>query len=91
MLIEIRRNFRRDLSRTRDAALRGRVDDAIAEIAAASAVHQIPGVARVQDPAGLYYRVRIGKYRLGFELVGDDTAALDRFLIRGKFYKHFPR
>lgn len=89
MRTDIKRSFRRDLRQIHNAALRGRVDDVIANIEAASAVHQIPSIARVQDPGGLYYRVRIGKYRLGFELVGD-VAILDRFLVRGEFYDNFP-
>ena len=89
MRIETSPRFERDIKGIRNVALLGRVDDAIANISAASAIHQIPGIARVQDPAGLYYRVRIGKYRLGFELVGD-TAVLERFLVRGEFYDHFP-
>ena len=89
MRTDIKRSFRRDLRQIHNAALRGRVDDAIANIQAASAVHQIPSIARVQHPYGLYYRVRIGKYRLGFELVGD-TAVLERFLVRGEFYDNFP-
>ena len=89
MRIETSPRFERDLAAIRNAALRGRVQDAVEIIRAASAVHQIPGVRRVRHPYGLHYRVRIGKYRLGFELVGD-TAILDRFLIRGEFYDNFP-
>ena len=89
MRIDTNRNFERDLRDVRNAILRRRVNRAIANIQAASAVHQIPGVGRVRSRAGLYYRVRVGDYRLGFELVGD-TAMLDRFLPRGNFYDHFP-
>lgn len=89
MRIDTNRNFERDLRDVRNAVLRRRVNIAIANIRAASAVHQIPSIRRVQDPTGLFYRVRVGGYRLGFELVGD-VAVLDRFLIRKDFYRHFP-
>lgn len=90
MRIETSPRFERDIQEIRNAILRGRAEDAVERIAAAAAVHQISGISRVRDPAGLYYRVRVGDYRLGFELVGDDTAVLKRFLIRGRFYRHFP-
>ena len=89
MRVDTKRDFDRDLRDIRNAVLRRRVDTAIANIRAASAVHEIPGIGRVQSRTGLFYRVRVGGYRLGFELVGD-TAVLDRFLIRRDFYRHFP-
>ena len=89
MRIETSPNFERDLDGVRNAALRRRARNAVATIQAASAVHQIPGVRRVQHPRILYYRVRIGKYRLVFQPVGD-TAVLTRFGLRKDVYKNLP-
>ena len=89
MRIETSPHFERDIRRIRSAELLGRIQDAIATIRAASAVHQIPGVRRVRHPRVLYYRVRIGDYRLVFEPVGDD-AVLERFGLREDVYKNLP-
>ena len=89
MRIQTSPRFERDLRRIRNAELLGRIQDAIATIRAASAVHQIPGVGRVRHPRVLYYRVRIGDYRLVFEPVGD-TAVLTRFGLRNDVYKNLP-
>ena len=89
MQIEISRGYRRDLRSVRNAALRRRIDAAIATIAAAESVDRIPGVGGVRHPRILYYRVRIGKYRLVFEAAGD-TAVLTRFGLRKDVYKNLP-
>ena len=90
MQIEISRGYRRDIRDVRDAVLRRRLDVAIAAIAAASAVQEIPGVGRVRHPRVPYYRVRVGKkHRLVFEPVGD-TAVLVRFGHRKNVYKNLP-
>lgn len=36
-----------------------------------------------------YYRIRIGKYRIGFEII-NDTIILHFIGMRGDFYKNFP-
>ena len=91
MRIEISRGYRRDLRRIRDAELLDRIDDAIAKIEAASAVAEIPGVKSVRRPGGaLYYRLRVGDYRLIFDPVGDD-AVLVRFRHRKIAYRNLPR
>ena len=89
MRIETSPRYERDLDRIRDANLRRRVRNAIATIQAASAVHQIPGVGRVRHPRVLYYRVRIGDYRLVFEAAGA-AAVLTRFGLRNDVYKNLP-
>lgn len=89
MLIEISRGYRRDLRRARNAVLRRRVALALAAIEAAASVEDLPGAERVRHPRRLYYRLRVGDYRLIFEPVGD-TAKLVRFRHRNEAYKNLP-
>lgn len=88
MRLEYRSSFRRDLRRIRDAEIRRRVSETIAELEAAPSLSAVTGVIRLTAP-GHNYRIRISFYRLGLELEGD-TLILHRLLHRREFYRHFP-
>ena len=89
MLIEISRGYRRDLRHVRNAVLRHRLDVAITAIEAAASVEDLPGAERVRHPRRLYYRLRVGDYRLIFEPVGA-AAVLVRFRHRQEVYDNLP-
>lgn len=88
MRLEYRASFLRDLRRVRDAEIRRRVSEAIAELEAAPSLSAGAGVERLTAP-GHYYRLRIRTYRLGMELEGD-TLILRRLLHRREIYRYFP-
>ena len=89
MQVRFDAGFNRDLRHMRnDANLRRRVERAIAGIESAPTLSQIPGIARM-TASGAYYRIRIGDYRLGFEVEGD-IAILISFGHRKEIYRRFP-
>ena len=89
MQVRFDAGFNRDLRRMRnDANLRRRVERAIAGIESAPTLSQIQGIARM-TASGAYYRIRIGDYRLGFEVEGD-IAILISFGHRRDVYRRFP-
>ena len=60
----------------------------IAELKAASNITEVSGVQLMTGWEN-HYRIRIGDYRLGLELVGN-SAVLLRFGHRREFYRYFP-
>ena len=81
-------SFNRDLRRIRDADLRRRVERAIGNVEAASTISEIPGIERM-TARGRFYRIQVGKYRIGVEVEGD-VAILVRFGHRSEIYSNFP-
>ena len=81
-------SFNRDLRRVRDSALRRRVGRAIERVEAAPTLSEIPGIERM-TARGRFYRIQVGKYRIGVEVEGD-VAILVRFGHRSEIYSNFP-
>lgn len=83
------RRFARDLKKLRKAPqiLEG-IRAVILEIERAENLGVVRNVKRISGP-GNYYRIRVGDYRIGFELVGD-TVYLTRCLHRREIYRAFP-
>ena len=88
MRVRYRSRFDRELRRTRNPALRRRVESEIEDLKAASTISEIPGIKRMRA-SGNFYRMRIGSYRIGLEVEGD-VVILVRFGHRGDFYRSFP-
>ena len=88
MKVEPNRGFTRDLRRIRSSELRQRVLRKIEELEEASAITEVTGVKKMTGEAP-YYRIRIGDYRLGLAVEGDEATLL-RFLHRSEIYQFFP-
>ena len=88
MKVEPNRGFTRDLRKIRSSELRQRVLRKIEELEAASAITEVRGVVKMTGE-GSYYRIRIGEYRLGIAVDGDEATLL-RFLHRSEIYQSFP-
>ena len=88
MKVEPNRGFTRDLRRIRSSELRQRVLRKIEELEEASDITEVRGVVKMTGE-GSYYRIRIGEYRLGIAVDGDEATLL-RFLHRSEIYQSFP-
>ena len=88
MKVEYNRGFTRDLRRVRSSELRQRVLRKIEELEGASVITEVRGIARMAGEE-TYYRIRIGEYRLGLAVEGDEVTLL-RFLHRREIYQFFP-
>ena len=88
MRVEPNRGFTRDLRRIRSSELRQRVLLKIEELEAASAITEVRGVVKMAGE-GSYYRIRIGDYRLGLAMAGDEAILL-RLPHRSEIYQFFP-
>ncbi|RKY64173.1 MAG: type II toxin-antitoxin system RelE/ParE family toxin [Candidatus Latescibacterota bacterium] len=80
--------FLRDLKRVRSKKVRRRVQQVIEEVKKASAPHEILGLTKLRGYE-TFYRIRVGDYRIGIEIV-DDTVIFVRFLHRRDIYRYFP-
>lgn len=89
MRILIDRQFEKDIFLTNDAKLNVRVESVIRMLHHSA---NLRGVSNLRKLTGFktYYRIRIGDYRIGFELIDADTVMLIRFLHRKDIYKRFP-
>ena len=80
--------FLRDLKRIRSKRVRRRVQQVIEEVKKASAPHEIAGLSKLRGYE-TFYRIRVGDYRIGLEIV-DDTNIFVRCLHRRDIYRYFP-
>lgn len=81
-------SFARDLRRIREKRLRQRVKDVINEVKAASDLSEVRSLRKLQGWE-TYYRIRLGDYRIGIEVV-DEKVIFVRFLHRRDIYRRFP-
>ena len=88
MRTAFRRSFERDLSRLRDETLRRRIREAIEQVEAAENLQDVPNLRQITGFRG-FYRIRIGDYRLGITVEGDEVEFV-RCLHRRDIYRYFP-
>jgi mRNA interferase RelE/StbE len=69
----------RDLQKIRDESLRRRVREAIEHVEAAETLREASG----------FYRIRVGDYRIGIAVEGDEVEFV-RCLHRRDIYRYFP-
>lgn len=83
-----RETFTKDLRHLRQPEIRARVKQVIEAIERAAGLAEIPQLRKLQG-VGAYYRIRIGDYRLGLVVEGDQVT-LVRVLHRREIYRSFP-
>ena len=83
------RSFNKSLDKIADKDVRKKIEQIILALEEADSLSQIANVKKLQG-FKIFYRIRVGDYRLGIEL--EDSATL-RFIIvlhRKDIYKKFP-
>lgn len=88
MNVDFSRTFEKDLQTIHDPKLLRRIRRVIGEVREARALAMVRNIKRLETKRA-YYRVRIGNFRLGFELIGGRVLLL-RCLDRKEIYRHFP-
>ncbi|MEW5988863.1 MAG: type II toxin-antitoxin system RelE/ParE family toxin [Chloroflexota bacterium] len=88
MNVVFRRSFARDLKQIRDKALLKRVREIIEQVEQANVLGELSNVKKLEG-SDLYFRIRVGDYRLGL-LIEGDTVTFVRFLHRKDVYRYFP-
>ena len=88
MKVTFRRSFEKDLKKVREQNLLHRVRAIIERIEAAETIQEIPNFERLSG-ASSFGRVRIGDYRLGLAIQGEEIDIV-RLLHRREIYRFFP-
>jgi len=83
------KSFERDIKKV-DKILKTGIKKAVLSAKQAQTLREISNLRKVEGcKKGISYRIRIGKYRIGVEIVGD-MVTFRRFGHRRYFYKIFP-
>ena len=88
MNVSFEARFSKDLLRIQDAKLLKRVKSLIVSCKEAGSLAEIRQVKKLRG-YDTFYRVRIGDYRIGLELVQSELVFV-RCLHRKDVYRHFP-
>jgi len=88
MKVEFLKQFSKDLLKIKDKSLKEDLFDCIIILKKVETLNLIPNIKKLKGHQDAY-RVRIGKYRLGFYFNGE-IIELARFVKREDIYKLFP-
>ena len=88
MKISFTDSFEKDLRKLSENSLRAAVRQAVSRVEAAQQPGEIAGLKKLK--VGMtYYRLRIGDFRLGMVIKGNDVKFV-RILQRSEIYRYFP-
>lgn len=88
MNVSFRKSFQRDVKKIKDAAVRDRVREVVEEVEAAEELQAIGNLRKISGTANCY-RIRVGDYRIGIVVEGDEVEFV-RCLPRRDLYRFFP-
>jgi mRNA interferase RelE/StbE len=88
MKVEYLKQFSKDLSKINDETLKSNLFDVIILLKNAENINLLSNIKKMKGHSEAY-RIRIGKYRLGFYFDGE-VIELVRFAKREDIYKVFP-
>ena len=88
MKTAFRKSFTRDLKKLKDNDVLERVQRVIEEVEAATNLQKIGNLKKMSGST-IFYRIRIGDYRIG-AAVEEDTVEFVRCLARRDLYRYFP-
>jgi len=86
----IEKSFDRDVDRIKDRKVLRKLRTFISMIESADTIHEIPHIKKIEGYES-YYRVKVGDYRLGMEMVSNKEVTLTRFLHRKDIYRYFQK
>ena len=88
MKVEYLKQFSKDLLKVKDESLKGDLFSIIIVLKNAETLNELSNVKKLKGYQNAY-RIRIGKFRLGFYFDGE-VIELARFVKREDIYKLFP-
>jgi mRNA interferase RelE/StbE len=81
--------FEKSIKKLKDAKIKAKLLELIEAFEQADSILTIPNIKKMQG-FQTYYRVRLGDFRLGFELIETDTILLIMVAHRREIYRYFP-
>ena len=88
MKVTFRQSFVRDLKKVKTQAVLDRVRRAIEQVEATSTTQEVRDLKKMSGTSN-FYRIRVGDYRLGAVVEGDQVEFV-RCLPRRDLYRFFP-
>jgi mRNA interferase RelE/StbE len=88
MEVDFTKNFLKILENLKNEVLLQKIQDAIENVIHANAITEISNIKKLTGHK-VYFRIKIGDYRIGIELVENQIRFLT-FLHRKDIYKKFP-
>ncbi len=88
MKVGFEASFVRDLKKIRDNSILSRVERVIANAKEAETLENVRSLTKLRG-YDTFYRIRIGDYRVGIEVVGNEVIFV-RVLHRKDIYRYFP-
>lgn len=88
MRVKFGKLFSKDLLKIKDSTLKKDIVEVIVLLENSESIHSISNIKKMKGHSEAY-RIRIGKYRLGFYFDGE-VIELARFAKREDIYKLFP-
>lgn len=88
MNVRFESKFSKDLQKIREEKLLGKIKELILSCKEAGSLAEIRQLRKLKG-YDTFYRVRIGNYRVGLEVVGNDLIFV-RCLHRKDVYRYFP-
>ncbi|MDJ0690640.1 MAG: type II toxin-antitoxin system RelE/ParE family toxin [Xenococcaceae cyanobacterium MO_188.B32] len=89
METEFKASFLKDVRSIKEKELLSRLEQFIVAVEKADNLSQIPNLKKLKVKKSLYYRSRIGDYRVGL-IIKKGTVVFVRFLNRREIYRYFP-
>lgn len=88
MNVQFRASFSKDLRNIKNKNLLDRIKEVIEHIEKAQNPQDISNLKKLKG-GNIYYRVRVGEYRIGLT-IENNTVAFVRCLNRKEIYRYFP-
>ncbi len=89
MKIAFKKSFLKDLKKLRDKQLKNSIAKAIEDVEAAKELTQVKNLKKMEGYSS-FYRIRIGDYRIGLQLMDKELIYFVAFDHRKDIYTHFP-
>jgi mRNA interferase RelE/StbE len=89
MKIQFDESFLKSLKKLNDKKIKEKLNDIILNFENAENLSEIPNTKKMKG-FEMYYRVRIGDYRVGFELQNDKSILFILVAHRKEIYRFFP-
>jgi len=88
MKVHFSKTFAKDLRKFREPKILAKVKNIIETIETNNDIRSIDNLKKLQGQE-IYYRIRLGEYRLGLKIVQNEVTFM-RLLHRREIYRHFP-
>lgn len=90
MKVEFDKSFEKSLNKIRNKSLYPRIERIILECEKANSITDLENVKKLTG-FRIYYRIRIGEYRIGFESIDLNTIRFILISHRKDIYRSFPK